>query len=146
MSTLEEGHLLGRYRIEAFLAQGGMGRIYRAVDTVLGRRVALKVLADSGRPGSPAIARLLREARAVAALSHPRRPTLWVMDSLGERAPRAVDIGDRIPRDVTVSPDDARFALSVAGTGIAVGALRGEPELHFVSGSIYVADAAWSSR
>jgi Tol biopolymer transport system component len=71
MSSLEEGHLLGRYRVEAFLAQGGMGRIYRAVDTVLGRRVALKVLADRSQPGSPAIARLLREARAAAALSHP---------------------------------------------------------------------------
>ena len=69
--SLEEGHLLGRYRVEAFLAQGGMGRIYRAVDTVLGRRVALKVLADADRRGSPAIARLLREARAAAALSHP---------------------------------------------------------------------------
>src|SRR6185436_18774712 len=69
--SLEEGHLLGRYRVEAFLAQGGMGRIYSAVDTLLGRRVALKVLADADRPGSPAIARLLREARAAAALSHP---------------------------------------------------------------------------
>src|SRR5262245_36358293 len=71
MSSFEEGHLLGRYRVEAFLAQGGMGRVYRAVDTVLGRRVALKVLAGGNRPGSPAIARLLREARAAAALSHP---------------------------------------------------------------------------
>jgi serine/threonine-protein kinase len=71
MSSLEESHLFGRYRVEAFLAQGGMGRVYRAVDTVLGRRVALKVLAADQRPDSPAIARLLREARAAAALSHP---------------------------------------------------------------------------
>jgi Tol biopolymer transport system component len=71
MSSLEEGHLLGRYRVEAFLAQGGMGRVYRAVDTVLGRRVALKVLAGDQPPDSPAVARLLREARAAAALSHP---------------------------------------------------------------------------
>src|SRR5215468_107137 len=71
MSSLEEGHLFGRYRVEAFLAQGGMGRVYRAVDTVLGRRVALKVLAGDQPPDSPAVARLLREARAAAALSHP---------------------------------------------------------------------------
>src|SRR5262245_41291078 len=71
MSFLEEGHLLGRYRVEAFIAEGGMGRIYCACDTVLGRRVALKVLAGDQRPGSPAVARLLREARAAAALSHP---------------------------------------------------------------------------
>ena len=36
MSFLEEGHLLARYRVEAFLAEGGMGQIYRAVDTLLG--------------------------------------------------------------------------------------------------------------
>jgi hypothetical protein len=71
MSFLEEGDLLGRYRVEAFLAEGGMGRIYRAVDALLGRRVALKVLAGRARDGAPAIARLLREARAAAALSHP---------------------------------------------------------------------------
>src|SRR6266571_4637782 len=71
MSVLEEGHLVGRYRVEAFVAEGGMGRIYRAVDTVLGRRVALKMLAGDQPAGSPAVARLLREARAAAALSHP---------------------------------------------------------------------------
>ncbi|HET7506367.1 MAG TPA: serine/threonine-protein kinase, partial [Kofleriaceae bacterium] len=48
-----------------------MGRVYRAVDTVLGRRVALKVLAAPASHGTPAIPRLLREARAAAALSHP---------------------------------------------------------------------------
>ncbi|HEU4726562.1 MAG TPA: serine/threonine-protein kinase, partial [Kofleriaceae bacterium] len=71
MPFLDEGDLLGRYRVEAFLAEGGMGRVYRAVDTVLGRRVALKVLAAPAQQGTPAIARLLREARAAAALSHP---------------------------------------------------------------------------
>jgi Tol biopolymer transport system component len=71
MSALEEGHLLGRYRVEAFVAEGGMGQIYRAVDTLLGRRVALKVLAGGAPHGSAAVARLLREARAAAALSHP---------------------------------------------------------------------------
>ena len=71
MSFLEEGDLLGRYRVEAFLAEGGMGRIYRAIDTLLGRRVALKVLARRTQHGAPAVARLLREARAAAALSHP---------------------------------------------------------------------------
>jgi Tol biopolymer transport system component len=71
MPFLEEGDLVGRYRVEAFLAEGGMGRIYRAVDTMLGRRVALKVLGGRAEHGASAIARLLREARAAAALSHP---------------------------------------------------------------------------
>ena len=55
----------GRYRIEAELGAGGMGRVYAAFDPVLERRVALKVLHDVERGG------LLREARAMARLVHP---------------------------------------------------------------------------
>jgi tetratricopeptide (TPR) repeat protein len=72
---LRPGDRFDRYVIEAAIGQGGMGRVYRAEDTKLHRRVALKVLtADKdGDPGrwQEAAARMLREARSAAALDHP---------------------------------------------------------------------------
>jgi predicted Ser/Thr protein kinase len=70
---LVEGTTLAeRYRIEERIASGGMGAIYRAVDERLNRTVAIKVLRDDFS-GDPAfVERFRREARAVAALSHPR--------------------------------------------------------------------------
>lgn len=65
---------LDRYRIEAELGAGGMGRVYRAFDPRLQRRIALKLLLPTGEQGEPhdeAVGRLLREARAAAALNHP---------------------------------------------------------------------------
>ncbi len=67
---LEPGHRLGPYEIVAHLGGGGMGDVYRARDTRLARDVAVKVLL--GRVADEAgRARFLREARAIAALSHP---------------------------------------------------------------------------
>ena len=70
------GDAFERYRIEALLGQGGMGQVFCAYNPVLRRRVAVKLLAASARDarqrGGPSPAnRLLREARAVAALRHP---------------------------------------------------------------------------
>jgi serine/threonine protein kinase len=75
VNGLPPGTVLGRYRIEQLLGRGGMGDVYRAEDTVLRRRVALKVLRpDPTTPSSgaeDARRRLLREARAAAAFDHP---------------------------------------------------------------------------
>jgi serine/threonine protein kinase len=58
------------YRIDALLGRGGMGEVYRAFDTRLGRPVALKFL--TALPGNEAAVRkFLREARAASALNHP---------------------------------------------------------------------------
>src|SRR6187399_2220388 len=69
------GDSVGRYVIESLLGEGGMGEVYRAEDTRLERKVALKVLRKSaeadGETWGRAVTRMLREARAVAALSHP---------------------------------------------------------------------------
>jgi hypothetical protein len=62
--------LQGRYRIESLLGEGGMGAVYRAHDAVLDRDVALKLL-SAGPADGEARARMLREARAAAALNHP---------------------------------------------------------------------------
>jgi len=62
---------LGPYEIQSVLGIGGMGEVYRARDTVLGRDVALKVLPRSLAADPERIARLQREARTLASLSHP---------------------------------------------------------------------------
>jgi serine/threonine protein kinase len=68
---LTAGRRLGPYEITGPLGAGGMGEVYRARDTRLGRDVALKVLPADVAGDADRRARFEREARAVAALSHP---------------------------------------------------------------------------
>jgi serine/threonine protein kinase len=68
---LSAGARLGPYEIVAPLGAGGMGEVYRARDTRLDREVAVKVLGSRSGPDGTAAARMAREARAVAAVSHP---------------------------------------------------------------------------
>src|SRR5262245_16415168 len=68
---LTPGQRLGPYEIVEPLGSGGMGEVYRAKDTRLGRAVAVKVLAEMIARTPDARARFEREVRAVAALSHP---------------------------------------------------------------------------
>ena len=68
--------LASRYRIERSLGEGGMGRVYEAVDQQLGRKVAVKVI-RSGVDDPVGRERFLREARSAAALSHPNSCQLY---------------------------------------------------------------------
>jgi serine/threonine protein kinase len=65
------GSRVGPYEILAPIGAGGMGQVYRARDRKLDRDVAIKVLPESLANDSDALARFEREAKAVAALSHP---------------------------------------------------------------------------
>jgi serine/threonine-protein kinase len=71
------GAALGPYRIEAPLGAGGMGEVFRAVDTRLDRLVAIKVLPTRIALDQQMRARFAREAKAVAALTHPHICTLY---------------------------------------------------------------------
>ncbi len=65
------GTLLGRYEVEAFVDEGGMGAVYKAYDTKLDRPVALKALRVRHRRDAAALARFQREAQVLAQLNHP---------------------------------------------------------------------------
>jgi serine/threonine protein kinase/tetratricopeptide (TPR) repeat protein len=68
---LSPGTRLGPYQIEAAIGAGGMGEVYRAHDSRLGRDVAIKVLPERLAGDPHALERFVREAQAVAALTHP---------------------------------------------------------------------------
>src|SRR5215468_1664459 len=69
--ALNPGTRLGPYEILSTIGAGGMGEVYRAHDTRLGRDVALKILPESFTRESDRLHRFEQEARAVAALNHP---------------------------------------------------------------------------
>ena len=92
--TLAVGQTLDRYTIEALVGEGGMGQVYRAFDTRLRRHVALKVLRFSEADPEDAIAEVLREARAAAAIAHPN--VTAVLDA-GELAGRAFIAMEYVP-------------------------------------------------
>jgi serine/threonine protein kinase len=81
--TLAPGTRLGAFEIVAALGAGGMGEVYRARDHKLDREVAIKVLPQSVAADPDRLARFEREAKAVAALSHPN--ILYIFD-FGEQA------------------------------------------------------------
>ena len=79
---LQPGHSLQQYRIVEKIGEGGMGVVWKAIDTTLEREVAIKILprniaADPGRR-----ARFEREAKAVAALSHPNILAVYDFNSV----------------------------------------------------------------
>ena len=74
---LAAGARLGRYELLAALGAGGMGEVYRARDTLLGRTVAIKVIAAKASGNAARSERFQREARAISSLSHPHICTLY---------------------------------------------------------------------
>jgi tetratricopeptide (TPR) repeat protein len=69
--ALERGAAIGRYVVLSLVGRGGMGSVYAAYDPELDRKVALKLLHEGTEDRASASARLLREAKAIARLSHP---------------------------------------------------------------------------
>jgi adenylate cyclase len=102
---LAEGTRLGDFEILTLLGAGGMGEVYRARDSKLGRDVALKVLPPEMATDPARLKRFQREARAVAALNHPHIVTIHSVDEVEGRhfltmeLVEGVALGELIPRE-----------------------------------------------
>ncbi len=114
---LVPGATFDRYRLEAVLGEGAMGRVYRAYDMRLGRRVALKVLGATLTQGSTAnstsdgVARMFREARAASMLNHPNAVTVYDVGEFEGQAWLAMECIEGRPlrafiRDASVPLED----------------------------------------
>ena len=84
---LTPGQTLASYEILALLGKGGMGEVYRATDTTLGRQVAIKVLPEALAQDAERLARFDREAKTLASLNHPNIGGIYGLEeSEGTRA------------------------------------------------------------
>jgi len=78
------GQIIGNYKIEAKLGEGGMGAVYRGVDTMLDREVAIKALKPELASQTSVVERFRTEAVTLAKLNHPNVATLYTMFRQGE--------------------------------------------------------------
>ena len=88
------GQTLGKYAVGARLGEGGMGVVYEATDSVLQRKVAVKVLSQKLLADGGARARLLREARSLAAMNHPGIAAIY---EVAEIDGRVFIVMERVP-------------------------------------------------
>jgi Tol biopolymer transport system component len=114
------GRQLGPHQIVSFLGRGGMGEVYRARDTRLGRDVAIKVVAGAllGEEGQRA--RLEREARALAALNHPHVAAIYGLvegdgvHGLVLELVEGATLQERLQRGALPTPEALGLALQLA--------------------------------
>ncbi len=107
--TLEAGSMLGQYRIEERIGAGGMGEVYRAKDTRLGRAVAIKALPAFYGHDPAWLARFQYEARVLASLNHPQIAAIYGLEESGQLA-----IAMELVEGPTLADRLARGALPIA--------------------------------
>lgn len=119
-TPLETGDLVGHFRIMRALGRGAMGEVYLARDTMLGRKVALKVIAADLLGSERAMRRFLFEAKATAQFNHPNIVTIHAVGEHGDRPYVALEYvegenlrertkGERLPL-----PETLRIGLAIA--------------------------------
>ena len=118
--ALESGTRLGSYEISDLLGKGGMGEVYRARDTKLGREVAIKVLPSEFSQDQERLARLEREARMLAALNHPNIAAIYGLEQSRETRYLVLELvegetlADQIRRGAIPVEESLKLALQIA--------------------------------
>lgn len=107
--------VLGRYRIRSAIGAGGMGEVFLADDTELGRPVALKILLDGIGDGDP-VRRFLQEAKAASALNHPNILTVYEIGAFEDSRFIATEYikGRTLRERLKEEPLSGREALEIA--------------------------------
>ncbi|HKA37619.1 MAG TPA: protein kinase, partial [Thermoanaerobaculia bacterium] len=110
------GTRLGPYEVSTPIGAGGMGEVYKARDTRLNRDVAIKVLPEKVAGDPEALARFEREAKAVAALSHPNVLGIFDLGREGTTAYAAMEllVGQTLRERLLEGPIPQRKALEYA--------------------------------
>ena len=125
MSALVGTLLSGRYRLDAQVGSGGMSTVYRAFDSTLERRVAIKLMHRDIAADTDQLERFRREARAVAQLSHPH--IVGVIDA-GEEDGRPYIVFEYVEGEIYANVwYSDRIARVDPRTGLIAGWLDGTP-------------------
>jgi len=114
------GQTLGHYRITAALGAGGMGEVYRATDTKLGRDVAIKVLPPEVAQDPERLARFTREAHVLAALNHPNIAAIHGLEEADGKPFLVLELvegenlGERLARGTIPVSETLEIAIQIA--------------------------------
>jgi serine/threonine-protein kinase len=98
------GRSLGHYRITAAIGAGGMGEVYRATDSKLGRDVAIKMLPAAVAQDPERLARFEREARSLASLNHPNIVTIFSVEEADGSRFLAMELVEGASLDTLLAP------------------------------------------
>ena len=117
---MESGTKLGHYEILSALGKGGMGEVWRARDTKLGREVAIKTLPEEFAKDADRLARFEREAKLLASLNHPNIAAIYGLEEhegirfLVLELVEGPTLGDRIKQGAIPNEESLELALQIA--------------------------------
>jgi serine/threonine protein kinase len=110
------GQTLANYKILDKLGEGGMGEVWRAQDTTLGREVAIKVLPEAFTADAERLARFEREARVLATFNHPRIAGIYGLEDVDGRKLLVMQMaeGETLAERIDRGPIPPEQALKIA--------------------------------